>query len=131
MSREHVRRGRRGRGLVQEQHGGVQYRREPDIAVGNRPAETRETMRTYLRIINPLVSVIVLALCFYAATVEKGTFDPDLVVGGGIPTYFVAKGLFCSSALFILGRVLLNMLDRAEGRNGREPLPEPRDKRDR
>ena len=64
-------------------------------------------MKTYLRIANPIVAGLVLVLCLIAATFEDGTFKPGALFQGGIPTYFLAKGLFCSSALFILGRLLL------------------------
>jgi len=33
-------------------------------------------------------------------------FRPRDMLRGGIPTYFVAKGLFCSAALFLLGKVV-------------------------
>lgn len=64
-------------------------------------------MKTYLKVINPIVAGAVLVLCLIAATFEEGTFKPGLLFQGNIPTYFLAKGLFCSSALFILGRLLL------------------------
>lgn len=69
-------------------------------------------MKTYLRIINPIVAGLVLVLCLWAAIFENGTFKPGQVIEGAIPTYFVAKGLFCSVTLFILGRILLLMITR-------------------
>jgi hypothetical protein len=80
----------------------------------------RLEMRTYLRIINPIVAVIVLALCVYAATCDERRFKPDGLLEGGIPTYFLAKGLFCSSTLFILGRVLLSMMAACEDKREKE-----------
>jgi len=71
-------------------------------------------MRTYLRIINPIVAAIVLLFCLWAATFDGGHFKPSEVLKGGIPTYFVAKGLFCSSALFIIGKILAALTGRAE-----------------
>jgi len=76
-------------------------------------------MRTYLRVINPIIAAVVLILCLWAAswnTVEEGKFEPGGVLKGGFQTYFFAKGLFCSSALFILGRVLLVMTEKTEDR---------------
>lgn len=71
-------------------------------------------MKTYLRLINPIVSVVVLLLCVWAATWDEGSFRLNQVARGGIPTYFLAKGLFCSAALFILGRMLLILITKAE-----------------
>ena len=62
-------------------------------------------MRIYLKYINPIISVLVLLLCLWAAMNDDG-FKPRAVIQGGIPTYFVAKGLFCSAALFLVGRIL-------------------------
>lgn len=77
-------------------------------------------MRTYLRIINPIIAIAILILCLWAAVCDEGKFEPDAVLKGSIPTYFLAKGLFCSSALFILGRVLLLMITNAEQKKDRD-----------
>lgn len=70
-------------------------------------------MRTYLRYINPLVALAVLALCVYAgSTPEEGAFTLKSIMDGGFATYFLAKGLFCSAALFILGQLLLHLMDK-------------------
>jgi len=71
-------------------------------------------MKTYLRFVNPIVAIIVLLLCTWAAIFEDGTFEPGGIIAGTFSTYFFAKGLFCSSALFILGKVLLEMILRRE-----------------
>ena len=51
-------------------------------------------MRTYLRIFNPLIALLVFVLCSFAAMKEDK--DKPIVVGnvvaGGIPTYFFAQG---------------------------------------
>ncbi|MDZ7620228.1 MAG: hypothetical protein U1E05_24775 [Patescibacteria group bacterium] len=73
-------------------------------------------MRTYLRIINPIVAALVLVLCVYASIVEGGKYTPDAMFKGSISTYFLAKGLFCSSALFILGRILLVLIAKSDDR---------------
>jgi len=50
-------------------------------------------MKTYLRIINPLVAALVLALCFWAVSFDKGQFKPIAIIKGGIPTYVIANGI--------------------------------------
>ncbi len=71
-------------------------------------------MKTYLKIVNPIVAAVVLVLCLWAATFDEGQFKPQAIVRGGIPTYFVAKGLFCSSALILIGKILSLMGGRNE-----------------
>ena len=51
-------------------------------------------MRTYLRIVNPIVATVVLVLCVYASVFDESNFEPAGLVKGGIPTHFLAKGLF-------------------------------------
>ena len=67
-------------------------------------------MRTYLRIFNPLIALLI--LCSFAAVKEDK--DKPIVrrniVAGGIPTYFFAKGMFCGVALLLLGKILENQL---------------------
>ena len=71
-------------------------------------------MRTYLRIFNPLIALLVFVLCSFAAMKEDK--DKPIVIGnvvaGGIPTYFFAKGMFCGVALILLGKILENQLGR-------------------
>ena len=76
-------------------------------------------MRTYLKIINPIVAIMVLLLCLYASMFDDG-FKPNGVLKGTLPTYFLAKGLFCSSALFILGRILLILMGKSEDRRDKD-----------
>jgi hypothetical protein len=71
-------------------------------------------MKTYLRIVNPIVAALVLLLCLWAAMNGDNGFKPMDMLKGGIPTYFVAKGLFCSSALFLMGKILSLMTGRSE-----------------
>ena len=68
-------------------------------------------MKTYLKIVNPIVSVLVLLLCLWAAMNGDEGLRPIGMLKGGIPTYFVAKGLFCSSALFLMGKILSLMIE--------------------
>jgi hypothetical protein len=70
-------------------------------------------MKTYLTIINPTIAVLVLLLCLWAAMNGDHGFRPREMLQGGIPTYFVAKGLFCSSALFLMGKILALMGERS------------------
>jgi hypothetical protein len=64
-------------------------------------------MKTYLRLVNPVIALAVLLLCLWAAAFDdSGHFKPTVMFAGGIPTYFLAKGLFCSSALFLMGKIL-------------------------
>jgi hypothetical protein len=70
------------------------------------------TMRVFLRYVNPVLAVLVLVLCIVAASTEatqrrltfSGFFrDPFQV-------YFLAKGIFCSAALFLLGKLVEQLL---------------------
>jgi hypothetical protein len=73
-------------------------------------------MRTYLRIFNPLIALLIFILCSFAAMKEDK--DKPIVIGnvvaGGIPTYFFAKGMFCGVALILLGKILENQLGRGD-----------------
>ncbi len=69
-------------------------------------------MKTYLKIINPIIAVVVLLLCVWAAMNGDDGFKPMGMLRGGIPTYFLAKGLFCSSALILVGRIVSLMSER-------------------
>jgi hypothetical protein len=71
----------------------------------------RISIKTYLERINPIVSLIVLLICLWAAIRDEGTFKILAPWEGGISAYFIAKGLFCSSALFILGKILAKLID--------------------
>ena len=69
-------------------------------------------MRTYLRIFNPLIALLIFILCSLAAVKEDKNkpIVPSNIIGGGIPTYFFAKGMFCGVALLLLGKILENQL---------------------
>ncbi len=72
---------------------------------GTAQVTRRFSMKTYLRVINPIVAMLVLFLCVWAAMNDEG-FKPLGMFRGGIPTYFLAKGLFCSSALILIGKIV-------------------------
>ena len=71
-------------------------------------------MRTYLRIFNPLIALLIFILCSFAAVREDKDkpIVPRNIISGGIPTYFFAKGMFCGVALLLLGKILENQLGR-------------------
>ena len=71
-------------------------------------------MRTYLRIFNPLIALLIFILCSFAAVKEDKDkpIVPTNIIAGGIPTYFFAKGMFCGVALLLLGKILENQLGR-------------------
>ena len=71
-------------------------------------------MRTYLRIFNPLIALLIFILCSFAAVREDKDkpIVPRNIIAGGIPTYFFAKGMFCGVPLLLLGKTLENQLDR-------------------
>ena len=71
-------------------------------------------MKTYLRVINPVVAALVLVLCLWAATHDDGRFKPEGIFAGGISTYFVAKGLFCSATLVLVGKIVALMMERVD-----------------
>jgi len=65
-------------------------------------------MRTYLRIFNPLIALLIFILCSFAAMKEDKDkpIVPTNIIAGGIPTYFFSKGMFCGFALLLLGQDL-------------------------
>ena len=71
-------------------------------------------MKTYLRVSNPVVAALVLALCLWAASHDEGRFKPEGIFAGGISTYFVAKGLFCSATLVLVGKIVALMMERVD-----------------
>lgn len=68
-------------------------------------------MKFYLKIINPIISVLVFFLCVWAACVNEGKVKFLSIFDGGFSTYFLAKGFFTGSILFITGYILLFMLE--------------------
>lgn len=62
----------------------------------------------FLKYFNPLLAVVVLAICIFAASTS---YDNNSLEYTGwfkdpIQTYFLAKGLFCAVAIFLLGKVV-------------------------
>jgi ABC-type spermidine/putrescine transport system permease subunit II len=70
------------------------------------PMAAHLNMKTYLRIVNPTIALVVLLLCLWASMNGDNGFRPRDMLRGGIPTYFLAKGLFCSSVLFLVGKIV-------------------------
>jgi len=71
-------------------------------------------MKAYLRLVNPVVAALVFLLCMWAAFGADNGGDRVEVINDSIRVYFAAKGLFCGTALFLLGRILLEMIERRE-----------------
>lgn len=67
-------------------------------------------MHFYLKNVNPIIALIVALLCFWAATYTDKGFKIEGIVVGGMSTYFFAKGLFSASAVYLLGRILLEIV---------------------
>lgn len=65
-------------------------------------------MLFFLRFINPVIAVAVLVICLISASTEEKDKGLEYVgfFKSPIPTYFLAKGLFCSTALFLLGKLV-------------------------
>ena len=64
-------------------------------------------MKFYLKVINPIIAIVVLGFSLWAGISEDGGNIKILrLFQGGFSSYFMAKGLFCSSSLFILGKIL-------------------------
>ena len=71
-------------------------------------------MIPFLKIFNPIISVIVLLLCIWAAGSSDYVFKASNLFKGEFTTYFIAKGLFCSASLFILGKILEKMVGKSK-----------------
>jgi hypothetical protein len=80
-------------------------------------------MKIYLRAVNPVVAALVPGLRRWAATHDEGKFKPEAILAGSISTYFVAKGLFCSATLVLVGKIVALMMERAEKQ--RQPILRP------
>jgi hypothetical protein len=68
-------------------------------------------MKFFLKYLVPLLAIVVLVLCLMAAFLnpDGDTIKFSNAFQGGIPTYFIAKGIFCSVALFLLGKLVEGM----------------------
>jgi len=82
-------------------------------------------MKFYLKWINPTIAVLILLICTWlyfggyfvrfdpkeTSHYEKGEsiIDPEEM---NLPMYFFAKGLFCSSMLFLFGEFLKRKLSK-------------------
>lgn len=71
-------------------------------------------MKFYLKVINPIISIIVLGFCLWAGINDNNNVEIINLFKGGFLSYFLAKGLFCSSSLFILGKILELILQSKE-----------------
>ncbi len=66
----------------------------------------------YLKVINPVISILALLLCSWAAIFNDKVISIFGIVGGSFSSYFFAKGLYTSASLFVLGKILLEFLQR-------------------
>ena len=72
-------------------------------------------MYFYLRVINPGISLLVFLLCTWAAILgDHNEISFSGIVAGTFPTYFFAKGLFTSTSLWLIGKILLEMLKKSD-----------------
>jgi len=69
-------------------------------------------MKFYLKYVNPAISILLFLLCTWAAIFDK-SITWTSIVAGSFATYFFAKGLYTSASLYILGRILLEILYRS------------------
>ncbi|MBN1398386.1 MAG: hypothetical protein JXA06_10180 [Bacteroidetes bacterium] len=67
-------------------------------------------MKFYLKYINPIFSILVFVICIYSSIVDGNNVKYLALFDGGISGYFVAKGIFCALALFLLGKILQQLL---------------------
>jgi hypothetical protein len=69
----------------------------------------------YLKIINPAIALSVFVLCTWAAIAGENGASINIfgIVVGNMTTYFFAKGLYCSLSLFIIGKILLELLKKS------------------
>lgn len=69
-----------------------------------------------LKITVSVAAVVVFLICLYAFLLENNVFERRFD-NEGIPWYFLAKGIFCSLALYLLVRILEVVSDKNKGRD--------------
>lgn len=81
-------------------------------------------MRFYLKWVNPVIALLILAICswiyfggyFVSFGQGKSPFAKGEVIidpkEAGFSMYFFAKGLFCSSSLFLMGEILKRLMEK-------------------
>ncbi len=69
-------------------------------------------MLFYLRYMNPIMAIAITSWCSFAAMKEDHDKPIEIygIIGGGIPSYFFAKGVFCGLAIFLLGKILEELI---------------------
>lgn len=65
------------------------------------------------RFITPVVALVVLVIGLISASYEEEgkVFKYVGFFKGSVPTYFLAKTLFCSTVLFLLGQLLAEVVE--------------------
>ncbi|MFA6281415.1 MAG: hypothetical protein WCY05_02800 [Candidatus Omnitrophota bacterium] len=82
-------------------------------------------MKFYLKWVNPIVALLILIICswvyfggYFVGFNEKSKFEKKEVLIDpnemGMPMYFFAKGLFCSSMLFLFGEFMKRKLSKEQ-----------------
>lgn len=67
----------------------------------------------FARFITPVIALVVLVIGLMSASYddEGGTLKYVGFFRDAVPTYFLAKTLFCSTALFLLGQLLAEVIE--------------------
>lgn len=68
-----------------------------------------------LKITVSIAAVVVFLICLYTFLLENKVFEWRFE-NEGIPWYFLAKGIFCSLALYLLVRILETVSDKNKAR---------------
>ena len=59
-------------------------------------------LKVYLKFVNPILAIAIFLLCAYAATKDpEKPIQFSNLFAGSFTTYFFAKGIFCSIAVFL------------------------------
>ncbi len=58
-----------------------------------------------LKLFVSIAAIVVLLICIYCFLLGNGVFEGEFE-NEAVPWYFLAKGIFCSLALYLLVRVL-------------------------
>ena len=77
-------------------------------------------LMSFARYVTPVIALAVLVIGLISASYdgEGANFKYKGFFQDAVPTYFLAKSLFCSTALFLLGQLLAEIIKMNRGRNG-------------
>jgi hypothetical protein len=73
-------------------------------------------MLFYLRVINPVISILVFLICTWSSIYYDSNSGINVfgIIAGSFPTYFFAKGLYTGGSLYLIGRILLEIVSKKE-----------------